>query len=481
VATKKDLVEAYSFSRRRLVTAFVSGAPGGREVEPARPGRTIVGGLALAVLLVAGAAIAGIFSPSVPEDWADSPGLIVSKETGAAYVITEDAVEEADASDDGTGPVLRPVINITSAMLILGADVTPEIVPQSAIDAETIGDDIGILNAPASVPSDDLLIETGWTACTDEQHGIRVDVSDSPAVQDAPGRGFVVESDDAYYVIARGRPEGAEQPRAYRYRLPVNRGERDDILGDLGLEFSASATSVSGDWLALFAPGGDLDLDSFGLDGLGDPVRYAGGDSGVPDQARIGDYLEGEEGAFVLTEDGPAPLDPFALAVYSNLEGAERPKAFESDDLQVGRALEPYLAAHWPDTRLAPVVGEHCARLLPEAGEVPVVELGTDPAEEASAASVEPDTRSVSVDPGRGAYVLSGDWDDTTEGSPYLIDAKGNANALVGLGTADLLGYAGYEAPVVPDSWVELFDEGVSLSQDAALCPPDPVVGRTCD
>ena len=50
MATKKDLVEAYSFSRRRLVTAFVSGAPGGREVEPARPGRTIVGGLALAVL-----------------------------------------------------------------------------------------------------------------------------------------------------------------------------------------------------------------------------------------------------------------------------------------------------------------------------------------------------------------------------------------------------------------------------------------------
>ena len=46
MATKKDLVEAYSFSRRRLVTAFVSGAPGGREVEPARPGRTIVGGVA---------------------------------------------------------------------------------------------------------------------------------------------------------------------------------------------------------------------------------------------------------------------------------------------------------------------------------------------------------------------------------------------------------------------------------------------------
>ena len=53
MATKRDLVEAHAFSRRRLVTAFVSGAPGGREVEPVRPARVIVGGAALAVLLIA--------------------------------------------------------------------------------------------------------------------------------------------------------------------------------------------------------------------------------------------------------------------------------------------------------------------------------------------------------------------------------------------------------------------------------------------
>lgn len=481
MATKKDLVEAYSFSRRRLVTAFVSGAPGGREVEPARPGRTIVGGLALAVLLVAGAAIAGIFSPSVPEDWADRPGLIVSKETGAAYVITEDAVEEAEATDGDTGPVLRPVINITSAMLILGSDVTPEIVPQSAIDAETIGDDIGILNAPASVPTGDLLIQGGWTACTDEGSGIRLDVAESPGVGEVPSGGFVVENDDTYYVIARARPEGAEEPRAYRYRLPGNRGVRDDILGDLGLEFSARAKPVSKDWLALFPAGGDLDERSFELEGVGDRVSYGGGDTGVPGSARVGDYIDGAEGAFVLTEEGPAPLDPFALAVYANLPGPDRPRQIDSDDLQVGRALEPYLAAHWPDTLLEPVFGEHCARLQPQPGEAPVVELATEPGDDASSASVGSGETSVSVDPGRGAYVLSGGWNDTSEGSPYLIDAKGNANALVGLGVADLLGYADDEPPVVPDAWIELFDRGVPLSQDAALCPPDPEVGRTCD
>ena len=111
MATKKDLVEAYSFSRRRLVTAFVSGAPGGREVEPARPGRTIVGGLALAVLLVAGAAIAGVFAPTHARRLERSTGLIVSKDTGAAYVI----VEESERPGAAAGHQL------TCATLILGA------------------------------------------------------------------------------------------------------------------------------------------------------------------------------------------------------------------------------------------------------------------------------------------------------------------------------------------------------------------------
>jgi hypothetical protein len=73
VGTQRDLVEAQSFNRRRLVTAFVSGAPGGREVEPARPGRTLVAGLALAALLMAGAAVSGALQSRTPAD-GDDPG-----------------------------------------------------------------------------------------------------------------------------------------------------------------------------------------------------------------------------------------------------------------------------------------------------------------------------------------------------------------------------------------------------------------------
>ena len=49
MSSKRDLVEAHGYNRRRLVTAFVSGAPGGKELEPARPLRAVV--IAVAVLV----------------------------------------------------------------------------------------------------------------------------------------------------------------------------------------------------------------------------------------------------------------------------------------------------------------------------------------------------------------------------------------------------------------------------------------------
>ena len=485
MATKKDLVEAHSFSRRRLVTAFVSGAPGGREVEPARPGRVIVGGLAIAVLLIAAAAIAGVFAPSVDEDWADQPGLVISRETGAAYVITEGADTDAGG---GSGAVLRPVINITSAMLILGADITPEIVPQEAIDAQTIGDDIGILNAPASVPSPTLLIDTGWTACTNEGRGTRVNLSATPGARVADGGGVVVEADGRFHVIAQSRPEGDATPRAHSYALPSGGGQdaraRDAMLADLGLPPAVEALRVPGEWLALFPPGGALAVESFGTGIGGGALPYAGGSSGIPSGARAGDVVEESDGtgAYLLTEPGPVPLDDFAAAVYRSLPAPHTPTIHETDaPVSAVFARRPYLDAHWPDTTLAPVPGEPCALLQSEAGSVPAVQIAADPSEKASAYDVPQGRRSVRVDPGRGAHVISGGWDDAAEGSPYLVDPKGIAYPLVGAGTADLLGYADHPPPVVPDTWVELFESEVSLSQDLALCPPDLEAGRPCD
>jgi len=104
MATRRDLVEAQAFSRRRLVTAFVSGAPGGREVEAARPGRTIVGGAVLAVLLLAGEVAGSVLAGRTAAD-RDHPGLVISQERGQPYAITH----------RGLQPVVNPTTVTTPA------------------------------------------------------------------------------------------------------------------------------------------------------------------------------------------------------------------------------------------------------------------------------------------------------------------------------------------------------------------------------
>ena len=51
MTSRKDLLEAQAFTRRRLLAVLVAGAPGGREPEPAGTGRALLGGFVVAVLV----------------------------------------------------------------------------------------------------------------------------------------------------------------------------------------------------------------------------------------------------------------------------------------------------------------------------------------------------------------------------------------------------------------------------------------------
>jgi hypothetical protein len=75
MTTHRDLREARAFERRRLVRAFVTGTAEGSGVEPPRPGRCLVGGLVLAVILLSVAAVAAAREGRLGLDPAPSPGL----------------------------------------------------------------------------------------------------------------------------------------------------------------------------------------------------------------------------------------------------------------------------------------------------------------------------------------------------------------------------------------------------------------------
>jgi type VII secretion protein EccB len=472
VATKKDLVEAYSFSRRRLVTAFLSGAPGGREVEPSRPGRTVVGGVALAVLLVAGAAIASVLAARTEEDW-NQQGLVVSRQQAAPYVIL--------GKEDP--PTLIPVINITSAQLILGSTIVPKYVDQDVIEDQTPGEPIGIANAPQVLPRPQQFIESGWTACTEDGRGIQVDVSTSKKVSVPAGGGVVVKHGDQYWVIGRsGTLDDVAERRAYRYPLP-DADLAGNLLAGIGLDSAADAPEVPEEWLNLFPQGATLGLESFGVQGFHKPLDVAG----MPAGAKVGDVVQNADGTgYFLTQAGErSTLDPFALQVYMNSSypghADWKPRVLEADDVPpVNSAPRAYDGAHWPDGRLEEVRGPLCARLDAGHGRLAKVDLAGDPRDGAEVADTVPaGEKELTIQRGRGAFVRVGDWDDTTSTSTYVIDPRGKSYAIVGADSIANLGYDDVGESTIPDTWLKLFASGVSLSTSKALCPPDTTDATT--
>lgn len=466
MATKKDLVEAYSFSRRRLVTAFVSGAPGGREVEPARPGRTIVGGIALAVLLMAGAAIAGVFNPRTSIDW-DEPAFIIAKDKGSIYVII-------DPRPGDTEPTLRPITNVTSAQLILGANFEPVQIPLEKISERNTGPTIGILDAPATVPEESKLIQSGWTSCTGTDLGIKTDVSERTTVTPTPDAGFVVKRKDDYFLIAEEPATATRPSRAYRYPMPPN----NSLNNDLQVALSERAIEVPEQWLLLFDSGGPLNAEGLNLAGAGGRPSFGGSDM-LPRGTKIGDfYFDVNNRPRVITQNGVATFSDFAFRVLKNTEfGGKKPKDRPVDaNAELPSVTPPYemADAHWPESTLSQAEGQVCAQLRAERDAPPGVLLAQAPTGEASAEEVDdPGVKEASVDSGHGAFVMSGGWGESADSAePVLIDERGRAYPLVGPGTPGKLGYQDEDWVLVPEPWVDLFGEGVPLSEDAALCPP---------
>ncbi|WP_232679985.1 type VII secretion protein EccB [Nocardioides sp. R-C-SC26] len=475
MATKKDLVEAYSFSRRRLVTAFLSGAPGGREVEPSRPGRAIIGGIALAVLLVAGAAVLRVLKSPIEIDW-DTEMLVSEKESGADYVY----IAPLDSDD----LELRPVANITSAMLLLGSDVQPTVVPHDEIARKNRGEGIGILQAPETPPASADLLQSGWTACTGRSGatslGIRASVTSAPDVRTLDGVNFVVRSEaDELFLIAVSPVGAASGPRAYSYAVPEGR-TADGILQAVAGTSVDTAVPVPDEWLELFPAGAPLTLSSFGLRSadLGSPSDVSG-QPGMPDRVRVGDTITVDSATYLVRADDILALDSFAAEVYLNLDfpRGRQPEPRAAQARPPGTIVDgsQLPGAFWPVDVATDVdqPDELCAQLLTGESAEPRVVLGTPtPGSAASAVDVPAGPPVPVVESGHGAFVLAGDWDVVGPASRTLIDDRGFAYPVSSAVEQDRLGYATVPPVVVPDAWIELFSDGVPLSVDAARCPP---------
>ncbi|WZH51373.1 MAG: type VII secretion protein EccB [Nocardioides alkalitolerans] len=477
MATKRDLVEAYSFSRRRLVTAFVSGAPGGREVEPSRPGRAIIGGVAITVLVLAAAAVLGFIKPRPNAGWADSEGVVLAEDSVQLYLV--------QVGENGEDTVLVPIVNATSARLILGSDLNPTTVPEEEINKYEQADAIGIPEAPVAMPGGDALVRTGWTGCTTNGGGFQVAVASDPSVEVDEQAAMVVSSGGAYFLLAPGQPDANGTPRVFRMEIPSAEAAAE-LLEVLEGPVPEDVVEVPRDWVDLFPAAPPLGLDAFDFEGqLDQPGQGIEGltlSNGNP--ALTGMLVLDRNGdEVVLTADGYREMSDFGAAVYRTLPNIGEPSQVTGD---IGtRYADPAPNDVWPvdrpELRQDAAAQQPCVVLSTHDDVPPTVSLAFRPSAPAAAEGVGADKVRTFVERGSGAVVRVGGFTDTRAGDAFLVDSQGVRYALPGDALTQL-GYGIDDAAVVPTAWIEHFGCGVTLTREEALRPigSSAQADRTC-
>jgi type VII secretion protein EccB len=446
VASKKDLVEGQAFSRRRLITAFVSGAPGGREVEPGKPLRAVVGGVVLSAILVVGALAAGLLAPTLPDGW-DQDSLVIAEDTGARYVAL-----------DG---VLYPVINTASARLLIPSNFKVVSAKAEKFTDSRRGPTLGIIGAPDALPTPGTLVDTGWTSCASQGEGVATTVSHTPPAQLVADQAVIV-------TLADGAEPGTYLvDNGLRYRVP------DDLVISLRRALSldtAPIYRVTAAWLNLFTSGPDV--GSFEVPGAGAAVT--GGPDELPDTARVGSVVADSgnpDRPYLLLQGGRiAALTPFAYAMYRMAAdtGADTTVKLPGAVFASLGPADAVWPAAWPAAAPTPLRGVPCALLLSGSGA-----SGTKPTVKLAASQTAPDDGRVTatVDPGAGALVRAIGVASVDNGPVFLVDQTGSAFPVTGGGDSNpiaQLGFSSSDITPVPQAWLGLLDTGPTLSAVAA-------------
>ncbi|WNG88753.1 type VII secretion protein EccB [Mycobacterium sp. ITM-2016-00317] len=446
--TTRLQVSGHRFLARRMEHALVRGDPRLLDDPLRAQSVSLVSGAVLAVLAVAVSAILAVVRPGGA--LGDAP-LVVVRESGAMYVRIDD--------------VLHPVFNLASARLILGAAAEPRLVSQRAVDAATLGPQVGIPGAPYRISPPLEAGDAGWTVCDDAQSGTSVAVGPS-AVALEPGASVLVtprgESAALTYLL-----HGGWRSRVDLRHPAVVRALRLDRI--VPQQVSAALLAAVPEAPAIEPPR----IPALGTAGppplrdhpVGTVVRVRGTGGATDHYVVLPDGLQriGEVAADLIRytdrrvgEDLPTvPADVVGtLPVVDTLPVATFPLTGGVTDAAV-------VCAHWDGTARA---GSHTTVLTAEvAAPLP------HPVALAQADADGPAVDTVSVPAGRTAFVrsvsLTGSGHST--GSLFLVT---DAGVLFGIRDQETARALGISAPAAPAPWPVLatLPRGPELSGQAA-------------
>lgn len=450
MASNKEILEAQRFNRRRLITAFSSGMPHGKELPPTAPGRPLIFGVVISLLILVGASVASFFSPVLPANWENST-LIVVKGTGARYFTI-----------NGT---LRPVSNVTSARLLAeaGAFQISSVSPDTIVGIPR-GSAVGLVGIPDDVPASAALASGNWLSCPIGQ-GTHTWVAALPQGPEAAQTALVQHGEDLYLVASGKRHKIAAQ-------------DKTSVSVALKLDTLTPAV-VSAKWLALFERGSDLlplEIPNAGSPVAGMPPKLA--------SAVKGSVIEVDEEsdmrAYIVTGNGTITrLSPTAKALYSASRSTElagnplKASVAELSELTVAPSNE--LPSDWPETTEG-IVGNDalpCAGLASDDNGLHTALFSWPTAslqlllDQQPAPLAEGEDR-VIVPGGAGALVRASSGG--TLGAVTVITDDGYTHGL-GANPLDSLARLGWQESdvlTIPAEWVALVPSGAELVPQAA-------------
>ncbi|WP_051969200.1 type VII secretion protein EccB [Kitasatospora azatica] len=299
--TRRDQLQAHLFVVGRLVSGLVHGEPDVPQTPMRRSTMGFFAGTMLTILIVAGVAVAGFISPPPKSELGSPNTILVEKETGARFLFA-----------DGQ---LRPVLNHTSALLVVGS-ATPAVktVTRASLSGVPHGLPVGIPDAPESLPTATALTTGPWSVCATsvpDPNG-----QPRPVVTVEVGAGKPVTAlDDGRALVVR-TPDGAGYLAWHDRRFRMS-GTARTALGYEGVQ----PLPVGAAWLDALPAGPDLKARQIPGRGQSGPV--------IDGRAtRVGQILKADNPAakgdyFVLLADGLSPLSPVDEALLLGDPGSQ--------------------------------------------------------------------------------------------------------------------------------------------------------------
>jgi type VII secretion protein EccB len=458
--SRRDQVQAYTYVMGRLTSALVHGEPDAPETPTRRTSLGTFTGVLLSALLVAGFLIWGLLSPSSSGVTLSSGEFVITQGTGSRYIYAQGE--------------LHPVLNWSSAMLLLGGQPTVKTVSAASLSKVPLGSSLGINGAPDALPPASSLNKGSWLVCA-------VHSADGPAVSLTIGGTTALTRVPADSAVIAQTPDGDQYLIYQGQRMRL---DAPWIRVALGLSH-APVAQVSTAWLNAVPAAADLLAPSVPDIGASGPT--VGSVSTRVGQVLVVQDIGSQQQYYVVVSGGIVPVtltqaalllgDPAAAAAYHGAAvapvqvgpaaaaAAPAGKLTLPDGSDSGAPLSPP-KGFTPGGQQAPCVS------YAGSGGSPALVYAAPPAQSPTAPVVSDVTTSpqnadiIDVVPGGGALLRPQTAPGVSGSSFYLVTDAG-VKYPVPSSEVTSLGYTAGEAARLPAALLGFLPTGPALSLPA--------------